>query len=59
MKTVSTHNVARSDAELRREQQMRQAEELLSTGSEKTSFAKALLAALQTAKRGITYNPIT
>jgi len=26
---------------------------------EKASFAKALLAALQTAKRGITYNPIT
>ena len=25
---------------------------------EKASFAKALLAALQTAKRGITYNPI-
>lgn len=26
---------------------------------EKASFAKALLAALQTAKRGITYNPVT
>jgi len=26
---------------------------------EKASFAKALLAALQTAKRGVTYNPIT
>ena len=26
---------------------------------EKASFAKALLAALQSAKRGITYNPIT
>lgn len=26
---------------------------------EKVSFAKALLAALQTAKRGITYNPVT
>ena len=26
---------------------------------EKSSFAKALLAALQTAKRGVTYNPIT
>ena len=36
---------------------------LVSIGSflgpdEKASFAKALLAALQTAKRGITYNPI-
>jgi uncharacterized membrane protein len=26
---------------------------------EKASFAKALLAALQTAKRGVTYNPVT
>ena len=26
---------------------------------EKASFSKALLAALQTAKRGITYNPVT
>jgi uncharacterized membrane protein len=26
---------------------------------EKASFAKALLAALQSAKRGITYNPVS